>query len=616
MSALPGRRLNELDFLPDTAGAEIYGNKGGLPYRVPVGGPRGVAPLDAGSKVPLANVPDIPHVSPLLPAPAPAYLKYTSDILNGVEVPIDIFLDKEAIPNIRSGASTYNASADFQTAFSAASIRNGIHLLISQGIYNLPDSVRTFNDNVHLRGHGRPRLKVGEGQAAGYVPFQIFNSHFSAENLRIESVSRTHAFYVQPPGAAPLTGFRFERLEGDGLFYLVRCDGAADRLIYDVLVRGCKNVAPVGQNSGHFMVDFGVGIQYIGNTIQNGFNTSGYGAADSKNIVVVGNVERGLQDSVALVEAACQIEDCDLANAVIQGNSFEHDIWVSGSNGVNVNGNSCRRMRITVGNADGHDVSDVTFSNNKAAQIHIANFSAGTPAERIKARFVGNTLNPSGRTLNGVALTRLVYAEGSYITELELSDNAAVSDASANAVVATRSATTTYRFFNNDFGTLAHSITGSGGKLYERGNRNRITKNLSGYIDEALTATFAITASAWSPLTLNAESNDVNGEWSGATFTPLESGTYRFSGIMTVDPDAAGSQIGFRLNRTSGAPAELARLAFLRAADANSIGIPLREVALYIPAGDVVQLEYFFTGATTQLVAGTTVSTLQITRLD
>lgn len=557
----------------------------------------------------------VAHVSPYLPSPSATYLKWTSDILNGLEVPIGIFLRNEELAGIRDFETDYDCSADWQKAFEAGGA-NGIHLLVSRGLYNLPSQMATAFPNVSLRGVGRPVLRVGEGQAAGYIPFSIRHSGFAVSGFKVQAAAKTHLFYIQPQSAETLTGFHFIDLEGEGLFYMGRGDGGADRLIHDVIVSGCKNIAPLGTNCGHFMFDHVVGLKYIGNTIRNGNTTSGFGVADGRDIVIVGNIEQGMEDTAGATEAACQIEDCEDANAVIIGNTFQHDIWVSGSGNVRVANNTCRRLRVSVGNADGYDVRKVTFAKNTAAQIHVAKFGTGTPAERIQARFLGNDLDPAGRTVNGAAISSLAYAEGSYITELELVGNKAISDASTYAMQATRASGATFRLRDNDFGAKAHSVSGSGGKLYERGNSNKVTKTANGYVEAALTSTFAISAGAWQATVLNTEAVDVNGEWSGSTFTPQESGTYRFSGIMTVDPDAAGSQVGFRLYRTSGTAAELARLAFVRAADANSHGIPLRTVELYLAAGDVVQLEHFFSGATTQFVAGATVSTLQVTRID
>lgn len=54
---LPGRRLSELPFSASPIGAEIYGNKDGLPVRVKVGNALGLTTLDAAGLVPAAQVP-------------------------------------------------------------------------------------------------------------------------------------------------------------------------------------------------------------------------------------------------------------------------------------------------------------------------------------------------------------------------------------------------------------------------------------------------------------------------------------------------------------------------------------------------------------------------------
>lgn len=537
-----------------------------------------------------------------------------TDIVDGMEISILRFIPPEYHDDILAGVSSVDVSTYFQAAFDAAENYNGIHLIVPKGAYYINNQVATNYDNISISGRGKPLLVIGTGKAAGTQMFLIRNNYFAARGMEIYSPTKTHCFYVQPPAAADLTGFTFEELEGRGLFYMVRCDGAADRLVRDVLVKNCKNTAPVGTNCGHFMVDHGVGVQYLGNTIRYGNFTSGYGVADSTNIVIANNIEQDMEDTGAATEAACQIEDCENANAVITGNSFEHDIWVSGSGNVRVEGNTCRRMRVSIGNTDGYNVRKVSFSNNTAAQIHVAKFGGTTPPERISARFINNDLDPSGRTVNGSAISSLVYSEGSWITSLELRGNRALSDASTNACIMSRSATTTYRVFDNDFGSLTHSVSGgSVGKLYERGNRNKLTKTGNGYCEAALTSTFTLTIGAWSPLTLNSETVDVNAEWSGATFTAGEAGTYRFSGIMTIIPTAAGNQLGLRLTRSG---TEIARLCYLNAQSTNSQGLAMRSVDYYLAAGDVVQLEYFVQGASTQFSTGANVCNFQITRLD
>lgn len=545
-------------------------------------------------------------------------LRYQVNQLMAGPDPVSIleYIPRAQWAAIRNFSSTYDCTAAYQAACNDAS-PNGIAILIPHGLFNINSQVIAAYANTHLIGLGRPHLVLGAGQAAAYVMFSIRGSNFSARNLYLTTANRTHCFKIEPQTAANLTGFTFEDLEGEGLFYMVRADGASDRKIVDLLVKNCKNTAPSGQNAGHFFVDWGIGVRFEGNEIVGGRNSSGYGAADSTNITITGNIERGMEDTVALVEAACQLEDCDGANATITGNTFEHDIWVAGSNGVTVTGNTCRRMRTTVGNADGHNVYDLVWSANKAANIHCAAFG-GTPPERIKARFVGNLLSPSGRTINGVALAQSVYAEGTYVTELELQSNIQTSDASTNALQISRSANTEYHFYNNDFGTLAHSVSGSGGGLYERGNRNKVTKTGNGYIEVALTTAPSITLSTWTTCPTNTEVVDVNAEHSSGVFTFRKRGTYRFTGIMTVDPDAAGSEMRFRIADAAGTT-ELGRLVAEPAQGTGSQGLPFRSFTYYVATdGLQVQLQYYFTGASTQFVVGSgnVICNVQVERLD
>lgn len=55
---IPGKRLAELSFLGDAIGAELYGEKGGQPWRIKAGEPNGLQTLDEDGKVPLEQIPD------------------------------------------------------------------------------------------------------------------------------------------------------------------------------------------------------------------------------------------------------------------------------------------------------------------------------------------------------------------------------------------------------------------------------------------------------------------------------------------------------------------------------------------------------------------------------
>ena len=508
------------------------------------------------------------------------------------------------------GDGVKNDAAAFQSAISSGAR----HIYIPDGTYKIPTQIQTSSDGIELFGTRSSILLMGASQAAGDTSFLVSHSRFKASGFKLKSENRTTGFRVAP-SAADISDVEIGGVEFEGCFYALRGDGSATYKIRNIRVVDCKSVGVLGQNCGHFFVDFGIGVTYIGNSVKYGKNSSAYGIADSVDIVITGNREELVEDSAAATEAACQIEDSNGANGVISGNSFQHDIWVAGSNGVNISGNTCRRMRLTVGNADGYNVHSVKYAANRAAQIQIDKFSTGTPAERISAQFDGNEISPSGRTVFGSAISSAGYINGDYVTRLGLSGNKVITDATTYALDINRAAGATFRFSDNDFGTKAHSLTGTTGLVYERNNYNSLYKTGSGYIDVYMSSTFSISAGAWQGTVLSGINANVNNEWSSSTFTPAESGCYRFTGIMTVDPDAAGNQIGFQLERTSGTPVVLARLAFARSVDANSVGIPLRVIDINLTAGDVVQLQHFLTGATTQFSTGTTVTNLQITRI-
>lgn len=121
----------------------------------------------------------------------------------------------------------------------------------------------------------------------------------------------------------------------------------------------------------------------------------------------------------------------------------------------------------------------------------------------------------------------------------------------------------------------------------------------------------------WLPLPLSNEAEDGWGEWDAATytFTPKESGRYQFSGIMTCDPDGIGSKMNFRIFRTSGTAAELARFGGATASDGEVMPVPMRTIETFLTAGSSYRIEFFLTGASTTVLAGSVFTQVQIKRV-
>ena len=121
----------------------------------------------------------------------------------------------------------------------------------------------------------------------------------------------------------------------------------------------------------------------------------------------------------------------------------------------------------------------------------------------------------------------------------------------------------------------------------------------------------------WLPLPLSNEVEDGWGEWDTATytFTPKESGRYQFSGIMTCDPDGIGSKMNFRIFRTSGTAAEIARFGGATASDGEVMPVPMRTIEAFLAAGSSYRIEFFLTGASTTVLAGSVFTQVQIKRV-
>lgn len=121
----------------------------------------------------------------------------------------------------------------------------------------------------------------------------------------------------------------------------------------------------------------------------------------------------------------------------------------------------------------------------------------------------------------------------------------------------------------------------------------------------------------WAKLNLSSEVEDAWGELDAATsvFTPKESGRYQFSGILTINPDAAGAEVGIRIGRNTAPAGIVARMLLDKKAGGFVPSIPLRTVEMFLTAGSTYQFEYFVSGASTSILAGTTFTQLQIKRV-
>ncbi|MGO4831142.1 hypothetical protein AB4144_02420, partial [Rhizobiaceae sp. 2RAB30] len=183
------------------------------------------------------------------------------------------------------------------------------------------------------------------------------------------------------------------------------------------------------------------------------------------------------------------------------------------------------------------------------------------------------------------------------------------------ALVISRSATATLVFENNDWGSSVHSLSGAGGRIYERNCRNPFTKG--GYVQRGLSADIASPAlSTWTKIPLNAGAADINDEWDAANFRfqPKRAGYYEFGGIFCVTANAAADQAGVALYNSTGGT-EIRRLGFGKAAASGAHVLSLSAYTTYLEFSDIVEFRYFVTGAGSQVLSNSALTSLFIRKV-
>lgn len=497
----------------------------------------------------------------------------------------------------------------------------GVAVHFPDGIYLCNSVVKVLVDSVKFHGTNKAVLKLNIKGVAGDKGISVHANNFSVDGLTLETVIRGVAIEVTPTSASGLENIKIAGTIFKNVFYAVRCGFVENNWrVRNIKILNCKSTAPAGENAGHFICINSDEILYQGNSVTNGMNSSAYGLIQCTRFSIVNNFEKGVSDTINDVEAAIQVEDSPDSNGVVSGNVCQHDIWVSGSQNVIVSGNVCRELRVSVGNPQDPGVNRVKFIGNNAGIIYCSRY--GTPTSDIlltETEFVNNTINPAGFTKNGQPLDYAVYIDGDkYVGRIILTGNRVISDAKSACVSMNRaSETLSVHAFNNDFGVQEHSVAGKLGYIFEMGNTNPIFRGAAvggNYISSTLLGNVTPVENTWTALPLANDLVDINNEFVSGLFTPKSSGTYRFSGVMTVKPGRAGSEAGFRLFQTTGVQSEIARLSLMRSADDNPVSYPLRTVEVYIAAGTSIQIEYFMSEASL-ILAGASTSILNIFRV-
>jgi hypothetical protein len=529
---------------------------------------------------------------------------------------------REVVSILDFGATANGVANDAPALVLAIGSGNRRVILPAGRTYRFDGTTTITQDNVEIVADGATII-LGNGVIVGGDCIRLHGSSIKIIGGFWDAAVRTVAFAVNrfgttQPDGIDLIGCRFRNF-----FYALFATGdeGATTRARNITVRDCRSLAPAGQNASHFACTYVDGVTYADNQVEGGRNAGAYGIVGCRRVSVTGNRESGVVDTDQIVEAGIQIEGISGIGGdsfcVVSGNSCEHDIWVSDSTDVTVSGNTCRRLRLSVGNPGSPGSRDVQFVGNRAAAILVQQYGPNT-AIKISGDFIGNILDPSGVSVFGTPIAAAVSVDMARITFVRIISTNVVTSAATNACSIARGSDARLYLFDNEFGTQPHSISGVGGYIYERNNRVPLYANASGYVSASPTADATLAIGAWTAMPLGTEQVDANDEFNPGTgaFTVAETGTYRLGGAFLFDAIATGDDVGLRLWRTSGTPAELRRLGYAQAGGAGFLSVPVAPTEIRLTAGDVVRLEYFHSAASAGSVLGGEVfSQFQVSRI-
>lgn len=121
---------------------------------------------------------------------APAFLKTTSDILNGIEVSVFSFMEKPTYESIRNFSGTFDAQPGIQMAIDVMnSHASGGSFHLPWGLFPVSNMV-TVKSNVRIRGEGRSSIVRGNFSAPinriFTTPHTVLQENITLENFVID----------------------------------------------------------------------------------------------------------------------------------------------------------------------------------------------------------------------------------------------------------------------------------------------------------------------------------------------------------------------------------------------------------------------------------------------
>ncbi|NNP74503.1 hypothetical protein A7P54_00245 [Acinetobacter sp. Ac_3412] len=375
-------------------------------------------------------------------------------------------------------------------------------IFVPDGEYQFLKKITTSKEGVFLYGSENAKLiwnkYVKGNNVLEDVCIEVLQSNFSINGVTLKyNDNETARILVRIRSIEKdISDFSFFNVRFLNGFYAVRAgflpspNNGSSPLIKNLTIESCSSVGRVlGKNCGHFLTSNGYNIKYINNISIGGLNTSSFGANFSSNIMILGNIESGVaRMTSANVEASAQLEDCENANSIISNNIFSHDIWISGSSGIQVSNNRCHTLRVSVGNPQGFDVKKVIFDNNYCARIQIVKYGSYDVVETYSAIFKSNIIDPEyALKLNTDLPSRAITIQGgNYGSLIEFYNNKVVSSAGLYQASIVRGEKLIYLANNNDFGVGSVLYSSEGGYVDESRTVNPIfgkwSRNPSAYI--------------------------------------------------------------------------------------------------------------------------------------
>lgn len=379
-------------------------------------------------------------------------------------------LKHQGVASIFNFGGRADGATDITAAVQSA-VDSGVKtILFPPGDYKHRSTVNITTDGITLLGYGA-KILAGADLSAGLAgPFVIDASDFAAYGFEFEADSRVSAFRITP--SANRENFTFADMVTNGMFYAVNGGDTSTFTLTDVRINNFRSIGPstAGDFAGHFLFNDTNHVQITNCHTRYGENASCYGFADRcSHITVTGCTARDNQNTQPS-DASLQIENSPNANAVIEGNEFDHDIWVDDSSNVTIGPNKARRIRLTVQNAD---VDNIVVTGGQYQALNFDDFSTPDPGVTINnAKLQGMQLDPvSGSYESGIFMT------GAVIEKVTMKDIEFISNGSTANLSLVRNALNDLRFDNIDFNGGAFSVSGSGGTINAEGCTGLVSRN-------------------------------------------------------------------------------------------------------------------------------------------